>query len=345
MRRPKIIATLGTTTDSRKVLEQMVAEGMSCARMNTAYATIDEYQQRLDLLREVASIDVMMDIKGPQVRLSADQPYQIDPGDIVYVGFADEPLHFNKDFYSDVNAGDEVLLENGTIRTRITTKQDRRLSLRIDEAGEGMIRRQMGVNVPGRYLNVPKLSQKDCEVIDFSVRNSVEYIALSFVRDYSDIYNLQDTIRHYKAGHDSQHDVRIIAKIEDRNGIENLPDILKQSRKSGIPLSVMVARGDLYVELPKGVLPYAQEEMISLCSRNRIFVITATGILESLQYQREPTRAEVCDVYNALLQGSDALMLSGETSNSVDPVNAVRKLAGLIDDHMTNYGGYNWKRQ
>ena len=178
MKKPKIIATLGTTTDSKIVLEQMIVEGMRCARMNTAYATIDEYQARLDMLRDIAPVDVMMDIKGPQVRLEADRAYQIEEEDMIIVGFKNEPIHFNKNFYDDVDAGDEVLIENGTIKTHIAKKKEGKLHLMIDEPGEGQIHKQMGINVPGIYLNVSKLSSKDKEVIDFTLKNNIEYIMM-----------------------------------------------------------------------------------------------------------------------------------------------------------------------
>jgi pyruvate kinase len=333
MKKPKIICTLGTTTDDKRVLEEMVKAGMQCARMNTAYATIPEYQERLDLLREVADVDVMMDIKGPQVRLAADNAYPIEEGDIIYAGFKDEPIHFNKDFYQDVKIGDRLLIENGTIETKVRSKGNRRLALDIVEPGEGVIHKQMGVNVPGRYLHVQRLSKKDLQVANFAVENDVEYIALSFVRKYSDVANLQRAINILKNKHGKDNDIGIVAKIEDGYGITNLQDIIGKSRQAGINLSVMVARGDMYVELPRGQLPYAQEGIIQVCRENNVFVITGTGVLESLQYQQHPTRAEVNDVYNAMVQGSNALMLSGETSNSCDPANATRVLAGLIDGY------------
>lgn len=330
MKRPKIICTLGTTTDSMEVLEDMARYGMSCARLNTAYATMDEYQARIDMLREVSRIPIMMDIKGPQVRLEADRPYQIETGDIAYVGFGDESLHFSKKFYDDVEIGDNVLFENGTIKTRIKSKSGNTLALSVLEPGEGMLHKQMGVNVPGKYLNVQKLSQKDLDVIELAVRNNVEYIALSFARDYEDVANLKNAIEIQKKKYSCKKDIGIIAKIEDRFGIKNLDDIISKSKANGIRLSIMVARGDLYVELPKGELPIAQEQIIRKCREKGIFVITATGILESMQKNSEPSRAEVNDVYTALMQGSNALMLSGETSNGSDPARVVKQLSDLI---------------
>jgi pyruvate kinase len=332
MAKPKIICTLGTTTDSKQVLEEMVKNGMDCARMNTAYATIDEYQGRLDTLREVdPNIEVMMDIKGPQVRLEADQAYNIDKGDIIYVGFKDEPLHFNKTFYSDVKVGDKVFFENGTIKTEVCKKENLRLSLRILNAGEGKIHKQMGVSVPDKYLHVDRLSKKDHEVIEFTVLNDVDYIALSFVRDYDDVKHLYGVIESYKKRYGSTKDIGIVAKIEDWNGAVNLDEILQKAKKDEINLSVMVARGDLYVELAQEELPYVQSHIIDLCKKYNVPVIAATGFLESMQQNTSPSRAEVCDVYNALVEGANAFMLSGETSNGKHPALVVKKMNDLLE--------------
>ena len=339
--KPKIICTLGTTTDDNSVLERMVESGMSCARMNTAYATIEEYQIRLDMLRAAKggkNIDVMMDIKGPQVRLAADRAYEIAKGDIIYAGFSDEPIHFSKKFYNDVEVGDRVLIENGTIITEVRGKRNDKLALRIIDPGEGSVTKQMGVNVPGKYLNVERHSKKDVEVIDFAVRNNIQYIAQSFVRDYEDVKKTQDLIDAAKKEYNSDLDMGIIAKIEDANGVANIQDIITKSKEDGIRLSVMVARGDLWVELPYHEFAHAQEDITRICRENGVFVITATGVLESMQYTSRPTRAEINDVYNALAQGTHSLMLSGETSNGRDPVGVVETLSGLMNGILKRYG-------
>jgi pyruvate kinase len=324
MREPDIICTLGTTTDDPKVLEEMVKHGMVCARMNTAYACIEDYQVRLDLLKSVTDIPMMMDLKGPQVRLEAQQPIPIQRGDIVYVGFDDEPFHFTKDFYNDVDEGDLVLFENGTITTTVAKKRLHTLHLMVDEPGEGQLHKKMGVNVPGKYLNVARLSDKDVEVIDFSLQNQVEYLALSFVRNYGDVKNLYDTVNQRRRMLGVEHSPAYIAKIEDKYGVSNSKKIIKKAQRDGIPLEVMIARGDMFVELPYHLMPVCQRYLTKLCKKNGVYVITATGILASMQYNAQPSRAELNDLDTILRQGPSAIMFSGETSNGVDPVRVVK---------------------
>jgi pyruvate kinase len=341
MKKPKIICTLGTTTDNKETLEDMIDNGMVCARMNTAYASIDEYQNRYDLLKEAEQkagkhVDVMMDLKGPQVRLCTNVISPINKDDIVYAGFGSDSksaISFSKNFYKDVEVGDIVLLENGTIKTEIIKKKNDELHLLINDSGEGAIKPCMGVNVPGKYLHVSRLSKKDMQVIDFCVRNEVEYIALSFVRDYTDIACLQKFIDIYKNKYNSEHKIGIIAKIEDINGINNLDNIICESKKNDINLSVMVARGDLSVELPVEQLPYVQNKIIDTCKKYNVFNIVATGVLESMQYNNVPTRAEVNDVYCGLREGTNAFMFSGETSNGKNPAKVVETLSKIMNNY------------
>ena len=329
--KPQIICTLGTTTDSLTVLEKMIGHGMSCARLNTAYSMIEEYEKRIGMLKQVSDIPVMMDLKGPQVRLMADRAYTIHEGDILYVGFGEEPLHFSKDFYRDVHENDRVYIENGTISTVVCEKKPKQVSLLIEDPGEGRISRQMGVNIPGAYLCVPRLSPKDKAVIEFSIASEIDAIALSFVRRYRDIENLQSYIERTKSRCNSTHTPEIVAKIEDIHGLRNIEEIIAGARNQSIPLSIMIGRGDLDVELPKEEFPLAQEHLIATCKRQGMYVITATGILESMQQGCAPTRAELNDVLQAVRQGTNAFMLSGETSNGKDPVAVVRQLSELIE--------------
>lgn len=335
-----IICTLGTTTDDRSVLEDMIASGMSCARMNTAYASIGDYQKRLDLLRSVAHIPVMMDLKGPEARLISDRPYPIDKGTYVDIGFRDETISFNKDFYKDLVLKDDIYLENGTIHLKVRCKRDRQVRLEVIDPGEGEIRSGMGVNVPGRYLDVERLSAKDYSVIDFAIQNHVEYLALSFVRDHQDILNLEQAIENIRDMYPGSIRPKMVAKIEDSYGIDNLDAIIKSAAEEGQELDVMAARGDLGVELPIEKLPFAQQQIIRTCKKHNTYVITATDLLGSMQYGYMPTRSEVCDVYNALNMGSDALMLSGETSNSRNPVGAVQMLHSIIEKYEKNFNRY-----
>jgi len=340
-----IICTLGTTTDNPKILEDMIKYGMNCARLNTAYATIEDYDARIDLVREAGAkmgkhIDIMMDIKGPQVRLVSDCDYPIDEDAVLKVGFGKEPIHFNKDFYGDIIVGDIICMENGTIQTMVSAKNDEKklVDLVVMEIGEGKIHKCMGVNVPGKHLNIPVVSRKDVKIIEYSVAKGVEYIALSFARSYKDIEALRGAINYYSKIRNipSEKKPGIIIKPEEQLGIANLEDMIEAAKKDGFELRVMIPRGDLYVEMPYYDLPFIQEKMIQVCKEKGTYVMTATGILESMQYNNMPTRAEVCDVYNALRAGTDGLMLSGETSNCKENGRADRTVK-VLSEIIGNY--------
>ncbi|MBI2626098.1 MAG: hypothetical protein HYW69_00705 [Candidatus Nealsonbacteria bacterium] len=322
---PKIICTLGTTTDDESVLRQMIEYGMAAARINTAYATIPEYKKRIEAVRRLAKIPIILDLKGSQIRLLTNNRYSIEPGEEFSVGFKAGDISFNYDFFEDISPGDIILFENGTIKTVVAEKKNRYLALRVIEAGEGRLRNHMGVNIPGKvFRNIPLLSEKDMEVIDFALKEKIEYLAISFVRKSEDVFNLADRL----AGGNPP---RIIIKIEDPVGAKNLQQIIRESRNRSIELIVMIGRGDLFVEAPKHRLPFIQKEIIKICKELSTEVIVATGLLESMQFNPYPTRSEVCDTANAVFDGADWLMLSAETSNSSYPAEAVKMLKSVIE--------------
>ncbi len=330
--KPKIICTLGTTTDDKDVLRDMVRYGMNCARINTAYAGLPEYAQRIRMVREIADIPIMLDLKGPQVRLHSLVNYRIRKGDRLIIGFKDEPLAFSLDFYDDIGIDDRIYFENGTIESVVTNKaDDRTIDLDILEPGEGTLRNLMGVNVPGKYLNVPRLNGKDRAALNFAANEHIEHLALSFVQDPKDVLGL------YRLAEGLGYRPKICAKIEDRIGIERLPATIAEAKREGICLSVMVARGDMGIELPYYEVPKAQQGIIRTCKDYNIPVVVATEMLESMRWNSRPSRAEVADVALAALQGADAVMLSGETSNSRHPAAAVRAASEIL----RYYSNYN----
>lgn len=325
---PKIICTIGTTTDDENILREMIKEGMACARINTAYVGIPEYKRRIDALRKIANLPVILDLKGSQIRVSTDDKYRIEQGDEFPVGFQKGAISFNYDFFDEILPGDVVLFENGTIKTIVAEKHQngRYVTLGVLEAGEHHLTNRMGANIPNRiFKGIPLLTPKDKEVIDFALREKIEFLAISFVRSSQDVLNVKKIIEAGNSGHKP----KIIAKIEDPIGFAALGSIIKESKKD---IMVMIGRGDLFVEAPQNALALIQKEIIKLCNKQGVSVIVATGLLESMQFNPHPTRSEVCDTANAVLDGADWLMLSAETSNSRYPAEAVKTLAGIIEE-------------
>lgn len=352
MRLPRLICTLGTTTDDASVLMGMAAHGMGMARLNTAYATLDELGARIDDLRAVCEVPVLLDLKGPQLRVDCtterrdpatgrvvQRPcrYPIAAGELVYVGFQSGPVRFNWDFRDDLEPGALVTFANGTIRTRVADPEAEGIEpaadavlLRILDAGDGHMTPQMGANVPGRALHVPSLSARDLRAVELGIAQQVEAYALSFVRRPGDLLHLHEVLVEH-----GDSDALLVAKIEEPLGIEHLEDIVTAGRGCGRRLAVMVARGDLFEELPPERLFAVQRDLVARCRALAVPSIVATGLLRSMVDSPRPSRAEVCDVAAALTDGADALMLSDETSNSRHPVEATATLARLIEE----YGG------
>lgn len=331
---PKIICTLGTTTDDVNVQKQMIRWGMAAVRLNTAYATILQYQQRIASVKKIADIPAILDLKGSQIRLLTNDRYHIETGEAFNVGFKTGDIAFNYDFFNEISPGEQILFENGTIRTVVAEKKNHYLVLQVLQAGEGHIRNHMAANVPGKiFRSVPLLTQKDIEVIDFAVKERIEYLAISFVRTMKDINNLREAILAASRKNSSKTPLPgIIIKIEDLTGVKNLPAIIKETQEQRQELLVMIGRGDMFVEAPKYRLPFIQKEIIQICHELNTQVIVATGLLESMQFNPEPTRSEVCDVANSVFDGADWLMLSAETSNSRYPAEAVKMLQNIIEE-------------
>jgi len=337
-KKTKIICTLGTTTDDEDVLEQMVDSGMTGIRLNTAYATIEDYNKRIIMTKNIEeNLSVMLDIKGPQVRLGNFDAFAISKGSELLIGFPDEndksknTVYFSKNFHADLKKGDYVLIENGTIVTEVIDKYSSDVRLKVIEPGEGVIHKYMGVNIPGVYLNVPKLSEKDKDVISWGLEQKVEQIALSFARAVEDLKNCYDYMKQVNPLRAAK--TEIVLKIEDRFGFENLDAMLQYSKENRIKTSVMVARGDLYVEIGAEKLPYVQDQIIKTSQKYGVPVMVGTGVLELMQHSKKPTRAEVCDVYNILNSGVNYFMLSGETSFGDNPQLVVKTLSKVVNQY------------
>ncbi len=319
MKKTKIVCTIGPASLQTETLERMYHAGMNGARINTAYGTLDQYKLIVDNIRETADIPIIVDIKGPEIRLRVKRKRTTKKGDLLEVGFNREEISFNHDFYDKMNIGDDVYIDNGKIRTRVAEKDSGILRLLVRNDGE--IDDGKGVNIPNKQLSVPSLSKKDLEIIEFAKEHDVEYIALSFARNVQDVNILKSKADGFKGA--------IIAKIENFEGVKNFEEILDAVE------CIMVARGDLGVEIEPERVPLVQKSIIRLCNQTGKTVATATEMLESMMRQPTPTRAEVSDVANAILDGTDAIMLSGETSIGKYPVKSVSMISRIARETET----------
>jgi pyruvate kinase len=312
-KKTKIVCTIGPASLQPKILEKMIQAGMNCARINTAYGDFDRYRTVVENVRKVADIPVMVDLKGPEIRLRTDKERVVEAGEVLEAGFNGEPVSFNHNFIDQMDVGGLVFIDNGRIRTEVTEKGEGTLRLLVKNGG--VIANGRGVNIPNKQLKVPTLSARDMKLIDFTKEYEVEILALSFTRNAKDIANLRSAAEGFKGA--------VVSKIENFEGIRNFGEILDASE------GIMVARGDLGVEIEPERVPLVQKSLIRRCNQNGKTVVTATEMLESMMHQPTPTRAEVSDVANAILDGTDATMLSGETAVGEYPVESTAMMARI----------------
>jgi pyruvate kinase len=309
----------------------MYRAGMNGARINTAYGTLNLYRVMISSIRKVADVPIIIDVKGPEIRLKAKRRRTVNKGDIVDVG-KNEKISFNNDIYEDVDVGDLVLIDNGKLRT--TVKEKRKDSLKLLATTKGEIDDGKGVNIPNKKLTVATLSNRDLQIIEFAKKKDVEFIALSFTRNAQDVNNLRREADGFKGA--------VIAKIENSEGVENFNEILDAAD------GIMVARGDLGVEIKPEKVPHVQKSIIKKCNQKGKIVVTATEMLESMTHQPNPTRAEVSDVANAILDGTEVTMLSGETAVGQYPVESVSMMSRIaketekaVESHVKDEGFVN----
>ena len=329
-KKTKILCTVGPSSFSEGTLRKMFSVGMNGVRINTAYGDFDQYESVIERIRKIAGIPIMIDIKGPEIRIMATQKKVVNKGETVEVGFNGEEMSFNHDFYDKMNVNDIVYIDNGKIKTRVVEKSKRKLRLLLMD--DGTIENGKGVNIPNKQLSVPTFSEKDLKSIKFAKKLDVEYIALSFARNVNDVENLKAQTNGFEG---------IIAKIENFEGVKNFEEILNAVD------GIMVARGDLGVEIEPERVPLVQKSIIKNCNQNGKLVVTATEMLESMIYQPTPTRAEVSDVANAILDGTDVVMLSGETAVGQYPVESVDMMSRIanatentVKSHVEDYGTF-----
>ena len=315
MKKTKVLCTIGPASLDERVLRLMYEAGMNGARINTAFEDIPHYRNVIAKVRRICDIPVLFDLKGPELRVHTTKPLVLKEGDTLTVGEG-EDVSFNHPVYNQLRTGDRVLFDDAKIESEVSGSEDGRLSLQVRVGGT--LENGKGVNCPGRRLDVPTLSERDLTLIDFAKEQEVEVIALSFTRNADDIRNLRKAI--------GDRESSIVAKIENEQSVDNFPQILDEAD------GIMVARGDLGIELKPERVPLLQKRMIVACNQLGKPVITATEMLESMTNNPNPTRAEVSDVANAILDGTDTVMLSGETAIGKYPVESVAMMARIAQE-------------
>ena len=330
MRKTKIICTLGPSTDKGDVLRDLIANGMNVARFNFSHGSYEEHGGRLAKLKALREelgkpVAALLDTKGPEIRLKefkngvemleACQTFTLTTREVE--GTKEICSVTYKDLPQDVQPGGTIMLDDGLIMLHIEQVTDTDIICTVLNSGK--IKTKKGVNVPGVHLSMPYLSQKDREDIIFGVQNGFDFIAASFVRTAQDVYDIRNLLNEYDSN------IRIIAKIENREGVNNIDSILSAAD------AVMVARGDLGVEIDFTELPGIQKDIIDRSFSFGKPIVTATQMLDSMMVNPRPTRAEISDVANAIYDGTSAIMLSGETAAGDYPVEALKTMSAIAE--------------
>ena len=330
MRKTKIICTLGPSTDKDGVLRELVASGMNVARFNFSHGSYEEHKGRLDMLKAVRAelnkpVAALLDTKGPEIRLKefkngvemleAGQTFTLTTREVE--GTKEICSITYKDLPQDVHEGGTIMLDDGLIKLAIKSVTDTDIVCEVLNSGK--IKTKKGVNVPGVHLSMPYLSQRDRDDIIFGVQQGFDFIAASFVRTAQDVYDIRNLLNEYDSN------IRIIAKIENREGVNNIDSILSAAD------AVMVARGDLGVEIDFTELPGIQKNIIDRSFSFGKPIVTATQMLDSMMVNPRPTRAEISDVANAIYDGTSAIMLSGETAAGAYPVEALKTMSAIAE--------------
>lgn len=331
MRRTKIVCTLGPSTDKEEVLRNLMKNGMNVARMNFSHGTHEEQKARLDMikkLREELNLPVaaLLDTKGPEIRIGDVEggKLELKPGQEFtltteeMLGTEKKVTITYKELYKDVEPGDSILIDDGLIGMEVVRIDESDIVCRVKNGG--FISNHKGVNVPGVELNMPFVSQKDLADIVFAVEQDYDFIAASFTRTAEDIMEIRKILQEHGG-----EKIHIIAKLENKQGVKNCEDILR------VADGIMIARGDMGVEIPLEEVPVIQKELIRKAMHMGKPVITATQMLDSMMKNPRPTRAETSDVANAIYQGTSAIMLSGETAAGAYPIEAVQTMAKIAE--------------
>ncbi len=329
--RTKIVATIGPASNSPEMLQKLVAAGMNVARLNFSHGNYETHTEAIRNIRSISrtlnrSVGILLDLQGPKIRvgkLENGQPVQLKRNasfaitSIPMAGNAQMVSTTYQNLPADVQAGDTILLDDGLIRLQVESKTQQTVNCKV--VNGGILKENKGINLPGVKVSAPSLTEKDIRDVNFGIKNGVDYFALSFVRTAEDFGAIKSIMKKQGVS------IPVIAKIEKPEAVENIEEILDAAD------GIMVARGDLGVEMQLELVPIIQKKIISATVRKNKPVITATQMLETMIVNPIPTRAEVSDVANAIFDGTDAVMLSGETASGKYPVKAVQMMAKIAE--------------
>ncbi len=328
MRKTKIVCTIGPATEDVQILKELLLNGMNVARLNFSHGTHEEHVRRIKNIRQAAQetgipVAIMLDTKGPEIRIGKLEhgQIQLERGDKIVLTIREAVGNKEKIFVNypglprDVSVGDNLLLDDGLIALKALEIRDEEIVCVVENGG--ILSERKKINLPGVQLNLPGLTEEDYKDLAFGVGAGIDFVAASFIRTAADVIAIRKILEELGSKAD------IIAKIENRQGVDNLAEIIQ------VADGIMVARGDLGVEIPAEEVPLVQKRLIAACNKAGKPVITATQMLDSMIRNPRPTRAEASDVANAILDGSDAIMLSGETASGKFPIEAVKTMARI----------------
>ncbi len=328
LKKTKIVCTIGPASESKEILTTLIKEGMDVARLNFSHGNYEEHAERIKNIREAAkemnkTIGILLDLQGPEIRTAKFEngAAELVRGEYVYITMEDvlgtkERFTVSyKGLINDVEKGMTISLDDGLIELTVIDINHEKNEIKTEVTNGGTIKDRKGVNVPSAQVNLPSITDKDKADIKFGIEQEVDFIAASFVRHPKDVFAIKKTLEENNGEH-----LQIISKIENQQGVDNFSKILDAS------YGIMVARGDLGVEIPPEDVPLVQKRLIQECNNVGKPVITATQMLDSMQWDPRPTRAEASDVANAILDGTDAIMLSGETAAGEFPIESVQTM-------------------
>lgn len=333
MKKTKVVCTMGPNTNDRELMKKLMENGMDVARFNFSHGDHEEQKGRMDLLKELreelhTNTAILLDTKGPEIRtgvlkdgkrimLEAGAQFTLTVDDIV--GDQNKVSITYAGLVEDVEVGKVILIDDGLIELKVLRKTEKDIVCEVINGGE--LGEKKGVNVPNVSVRLPAITEKDRDDIRFGVEQGIDFIAASFVRNAECVLEIKAFLKELNAPF-----IPIIAKIENAEGIKNIDEIIRAAD------GIMVARGDLGVEIPAEEVPYLQKMLIQKCNSNFKTVITATQMLDSMIRNPRPTRAEVTDVANAVYDGTDAVMLSGETAQGKYPLEALQMMVHIIEN-------------